>query len=71
VGARLRQRGTDIAFYGDPRYTGFGGGVPVLLSGVTLGGVGVSGLSDDEDETLASLGAAVITGAGLPPITSA
>jgi len=26
-GARIRERGVDIAFYGDPRYVGFGGGL--------------------------------------------
>lgn len=57
LGERIRDRGTDIAFYGDPRYVGFGGGVPVRLDGVVVGSVAVSGLTDTEDEELAALGA--------------
>jgi glc operon protein GlcG len=63
VGARIRERGTDIAFYGDPRYLGFGGGLPIEIDGVVVGAVAVSGLSDDEDEALAAMGIAVIVGA--------
>ena len=62
-GARLRERGVDIAFYGDPRYVGFGGGLPVRLGQTVIGAVAVSGLSDDEDEALAALGVAVIVDA--------
>ena len=62
-GARLRERGVDIAFYGDPRYVGFGGGLPVRVGETVIGAVAVSGLSDDEDEALAALGVAVIVDA--------
>jgi glc operon protein GlcG len=62
-GARIRERGVDIAFYGDPRYVGFGGGVPVRVGGEVIGAVAVSGLSDEEDEELAALGARVIAAA--------
>ena len=70
LGETLRARGTDIAFYGDPRYVGFGGGVPVVVGGVVAGGVGVSGLSDDEDEALAAIAAALLQG-DPPAVTSA
>lgn len=60
LGARVRERGVDTAWYGDSRYTGFGGGVPVMHDGACIGGIGVSALSDEEDEALASLGAAAI-----------
>ncbi len=63
VGAQLRERGTDIAFYGDTRYLGFGGGVPIHVDGVVVGGIAVSGLSDADDEALAAMGAAVIAAA--------
>lgn len=56
LGARLRENGNDIAFYGDPRYVGFGGGLPAVRDGTVIGAVGVSGLSDAEDEALAKLG---------------
>lgn len=64
LGETLRARGTDVAFYGDPRYVGFGGGLPARIDGVTVGAVAVSGLSDDEDEALAALGVAILEGRG-------
>jgi glc operon protein GlcG len=66
-GARLRERGVDIAFYGDPRYVGFGGGLPVKVGGEVIGAVAVSGLSDEEDEALAAMGVAVIEAAAAGP----
>jgi len=63
VGATLRERGTDIAFYGDSRYVGFGGGLPIRIDGVVVGAVAVSGLSDAEDEELAAMGVAIIAAA--------
>ncbi len=62
-GARIRERGVDIAFYGDPRYVGFGGGLPVKVGDEVVGAVAVSGLSDEEDEELAALGVRVIVAA--------
>ena len=62
LGETLRAKGTDIAFYGDPRYVGFPGGLPVRIDGIVAGAVAVSGLSDDEDERLAGLGVAYLEG---------
>lgn len=62
LGTRIRERGTDIAFYGDSRYVGFGGGVPVRSEGAVIGSVAVSGLTDAEDEELANLGIAAMLG---------
>lgn len=62
LGETLRARGTDVAFYGDARYVGFGGGLPVRIDGVVAGAVAVSGLSDEEDEALAALGVALLEG---------
>ena len=67
LGETLRAKGTDVASYGDPRYVGFGGGLPVRIDGVVVGAVAVSGLSDDEDEALAALGVALLE--GRPPAT--
>ena len=67
LGETLRARGADVAFYGDPRYVGFGGGMPVVRDGVVVGGVGVSGLTDAEDEALAGLGVTLLQGD--PPVT--
>ena len=35
IGAKMRdpQKGYSIAYFGDPRYTGFPGGVPVIVNG--------------------------------------
>jgi glc operon protein GlcG len=52
MGARMR--GSDNpAFWGDERITGFGGGIPVVQNGVVVGGVGISGLPEADDERLA------------------
>lgn len=58
VGSAMRDpvKSFDIAFYQDPRYVGWGGGLPILLDGVVVGGIGVSGLSEDDDEAFARLG---------------
>jgi glc operon protein GlcG len=60
LGTKLRERGTDIAFYGDPRFVGWGGGVPVMVGAHCAGAVAVSGLSQEEDEALALLGVAAL-----------
>ncbi|HEY9044710.1 MAG TPA: heme-binding protein [Ohtaekwangia sp.] len=41
------------AFWGDKSITGFGGGVPIVQQGKVIGGIGISGLSEDEDERIA------------------
>jgi glc operon protein GlcG len=41
------------AYWGDERTTGFGGGLPILLNSKVIGGIGVSGLSEAEDERIA------------------
>jgi hypothetical protein len=44
--------------HGDPRFVGWGGGVPVIVNGSVVGSVAVSGLTHEEDAELAGLGAA-------------
>jgi glc operon protein GlcG len=63
IGEKVRhpERGHDIAYYGDPRYVGWGGGVPVLKNGEIAGAVAVSGLSSVEDAELAQAGASLIS----------
>jgi glc operon protein GlcG len=53
-------RGHDIAYFGDSKYVGWGGGIPVLKNGAVIGSVAVSGLSSAEDITLATLGVDLI-----------
>lgn len=59
IGEKVRhpEKGHDIAYYGDPRFVGWGGGVPVKKNGEIVGAVAVSGLSSSEDAELATLGA--------------
>jgi glc operon protein GlcG len=47
--------------FGDPRYTGWAGGFPVLHRGKVVGAVGVSGLDEEQDAALAKAAAALIT----------
>jgi glc operon protein GlcG len=58
--ARHQERGFDIAYYADPRYVGWGGGVPVSDGEQVVGAVGVSGLTEEEDMRLAAIGVAAI-----------
>ena len=60
--ARNPEKGFDIGYFGDPRFTGWGGGVPVWMHGRVAGAVAVSGLPQAEDIELAELGMALITG---------
>jgi glc operon protein GlcG len=62
VGAKVRhpEQGFDIAYYGDARYCGWGGGVPVKKDGKTVGSVAVSGLPQEEDMEVVLLGVAAI-----------
>jgi glc operon protein GlcG len=59
--ARDPQGGFDMAYFGDPRYIGWGGGVPVVMDGAVVGAVAVSGLPEQEDMEMARLGIAAIT----------
>jgi glc operon protein GlcG len=60
IGVAAREAGFDIGYFGDGRFTGWGGGVPVVKEGKVIGAVAVSGLPEDEDIELASMGAALI-----------
>ncbi len=62
--ARDAQHGFDMAYYGDPRYIGWGGGLPVVMEGAVVGAVAVSGLPEQEDMELAQIGVAAIIGSG-------
>ncbi|MGC1975386.1 MAG: heme-binding protein, partial [Candidatus Sulfotelmatobacter sp.] len=64
IGEKVKhpEKGHDIAYYGDPNYVGWGGGIPVWKNGQVVGAVAVSGLSSNEDIVLATLGAELIAG---------
>lgn len=52
MGNYMREKQSPPAFWGDMGITGFGGGVPVFQNGNVIGAIGVSGLSQDEDERI-------------------
>jgi glc operon protein GlcG len=62
IGEKVRhpEKGHDIAYYGDPRFVGWGGGIPIWKNGEVVGAVAVSGLSSSEDIALATLGLELI-----------
>jgi glc operon protein GlcG len=62
IGEKVKhpEKGHDIAYFGDPQYVGWGGGIPVWKNSQVVGAVAVSGLSSQEDITLATLGVELI-----------
>ncbi len=69
IGKRVRdpEKGFDIAYYGDTRIVGWGGGIPVIVNGEIVGAVAVSGLTEVEDTAMAEIGvSAIIRSLNLP-----
>ena len=62
IGERVRhpEKGFDIAYFGDPRFVGWGGGVPVWRDGEVVGAIAVSGLPQADDIRLATWAAALV-----------
>ena len=58
--ARNPEKGFDIGYFGDPKFTGWGGGVPIRKDARVVGAIAVSGLPQVEDIELAEMGAALI-----------
>jgi glc operon protein GlcG len=54
--SRDAANGFDLRNFGDDRYIGWGGGVPVWLDGACIGAVAVSGVPELEDMELAQMG---------------
>jgi glc operon protein GlcG len=50
VGESSRTGPFPMTNFGDLRYTGFAGGVPVLVDGKVVGAIGISGLDDEKAE---------------------
>jgi glc operon protein GlcG len=53
LGDRSRDEGFPLTNFGDSRYVGWGGGVPIVVGGEVIGAVGVSGLPEADDVELA------------------
>jgi glc operon protein GlcG len=62
IGERVRhpEKGFDIAYFGDPRFVGWGGGVPVWRDGEVVGSIAVSGLPQEDDIRLATWAATLV-----------
>jgi len=60
IGQRSREEGFPITNFGDLRYTGWGGGVPLIYEGQVVGAIGISGLPEADDMELAREAAALI-----------
>ena len=58
IGERSRTEGFPITNFGDSRYVGWGGGVPIVVAGEVIGAIGVSGLPEADDIELARWAAA-------------
>jgi glc operon protein GlcG len=63
VGSASRTEGFPMTNFGDLRYVGWGGGVPIVVEGQVVGAVGVSGLPEAEDMRLAEIGVRASAGA--------
>lgn len=60
IGDSSRSHSWPMTNFGDLRYTAWGGGVPLHYRGQVVGGVGVSGLPEEEDMALAAMGARLL-----------
>lgn len=52
-GEFMRDANREQGYWTDARITGFGGGLPIIQKGKVIGAIGVSGLSEEEDERVA------------------
>jgi glc operon protein GlcG len=53
LGERSRTEGFPLTNYGDLRYVGWGGGVPIVVGGAVIGAIGISGLPEAVDVEIA------------------
>jgi glc operon protein GlcG len=65
LGERSRTEGFPLTNFGDPRYIGWGGGVPIRLDGEVIGAIGISGLPEAADVELARWAAANVSSEGV------
>jgi glc operon protein GlcG len=61
LGERSRREGFPMTNFGELRYVTWGGGVPIVVAGRTIGAVGVSGLPEGDDVALARMGAGLVS----------
>lgn len=56
LGKKSREKGFPLTNFGDLRYIGWGGGLPLVVNERVIGAVGVSGLPEADDIVLAQKG---------------
>ena len=61
LGERSRQEGFPLTYFGELRFVGWGGGVPVYRGGQVVGAIAVSGLPEAVDEQLAQQAAEMLS----------
>lgn len=63
IGDRIRdpEKGHDVAYFGDNRYIGWGGGLPIIVDGVCVGAVAMSGLPEAEDIEICGMAVRALT----------
>ena len=54
MGEFMTDKNRPQTYWGDEKITGFGGGVTIRQEGAVVGGIGVSGLSEEDDEAIAN-----------------
>ena len=42
----------DLSYWTDSRFTGIAGGIPIQVDGSVVGAIGISGMSEEDDENL-------------------
>jgi glc operon protein GlcG len=61
VGEASRSEAFPMTNFGDPRYVGWGGGIPLVVNGDVVGAIGVSGLPEADDIAIAEAAAAELS----------
>jgi len=61
VGAASRTMSFPMTNFGDLRYCGFGGGLPVQVDGKVVGAIGISGLDDAMEAALSAFAVDLVT----------
>ena len=63
LGDAAREEDFPLTNFGELGYVGWGGGVPIVVDGVVIGAIGISGLPETEDMKLARWAVEGFTGA--------
>ena len=60
LGDLAREQDFPLTNFGEIGYTGWGGGVPLIVDGEIIGGLGISGLPEEQDMKLARWAAGTV-----------